>query len=268
MRLLEALGLRGDVRAQAIEQLTEDRIKVQAADALGIELPEGALLVGIEEFATQRGLTTEDVFGILAARDIDRQTMDDFVESGLMWREVVQTRFRQKATPTETDLDSALALDANTPVEVVQLSEIALPFAERGEAETVELADRLARDLSRGGSFAAAARQYSRSQSAAEGGRMEPVPAAASARAIAPTSPRHSIPPKSSRAVASCPPAESLSEAPRRSRSAAASPDCSPTRRAPPGAGRTRSSSWAGDYPMTYTCARPKGRSRRTRCRR
>jgi peptidyl-prolyl cis-trans isomerase SurA len=174
--LLEALGARGDLRSLAIEQLTEDRVKVQAAEALGIELPEGALFAGVEEFAAQRGLTIDDVFQILAARGIDRQTMDDFVESGLLWREVVQSRFAQRAQPSEADLDIAFDLQGNRPVEVVQLREIALPFEERGEVATLELAEQLSRDLSRGGDFSAAAARYSRSDTARNGGRMEPMP--------------------------------------------------------------------------------------------
>lgn len=178
MALLNALGARGDLRGQAVTQLTEDRLKVQAAKALEIELPEGAVYAGIEEFAAQRGLTVEQVFQALAARDIDTQTMDDFVEAGLMWREVVSARFRQKAMPSEADLDAALAVAENAPVEMVEMSEIALPFAERGEAETLALAERLSRQLQSGGSFAAAARQYSRSGTAPQGGKMPAVPAA------------------------------------------------------------------------------------------
>jgi peptidyl-prolyl cis-trans isomerase SurA len=178
VRLIEALGARGDTRQIAIEQLTEDRVKMQAAAELGIELPEGAVMTGIEEFASQRGLTVDDVFNVLAQREIDRQTMDDFVEAGLLWRDVVQTRFRQKAMPSETDLDAALALAETTPVDIVQFSEIALPFAERGEPETLALADRLSAQLASGGNFAAAAREYSRSGTAPQGGMLEPVPAA------------------------------------------------------------------------------------------
>jgi peptidyl-prolyl cis-trans isomerase SurA len=176
VRLLDALGARDDLRATAIEQLTEDRLKVQAAEALGIELPEGAIEAGIEEFASQRGLTTENVFSVMTARNIDEQTMEDFVQAGLMWREVVSTRFRARATPSEDDLDAALDIAGNTPVESVVVSEIALPYAERGESETLALAERLSRDLARGGDFAAAARQYSRSSTAAEGGVLEPMP--------------------------------------------------------------------------------------------
>ena len=114
---------------------------------------------------------------MLAAREIDRQTMDDFVESGLVWREVLNARFRARSTPSEADLDAALELAAVQPVEMLTLAEIALPFAERGEAETQALADSLYRELARGGDFAAVAGQYSRSPTAANGGRLEPVPA-------------------------------------------------------------------------------------------
>jgi peptidyl-prolyl cis-trans isomerase SurA len=179
IKLLNALGADGDVRDLAVQQLTEDRVKLQAAKDLGIELPEGAIDAGLDEFATSRGLTLDDVQKVLEARGIDQQTMDDFVESGLVWREVVATRFRARATPSEADLDAALALARVTPREMVTIAEIALPFAERGEPETLDFADRLYGEIARGGmSFADAAREFSRSDSAERGGRMDPMPAA------------------------------------------------------------------------------------------
>ncbi len=177
MLLLGALGASGDLRAQAVTQLTEDRVKVQAGRSLGIELPPGGVETGLEEFAAQRGLAIDDVLQILSARGIDRQTMDDFVESGIIWRDVIGLRFRARAMPTEEDIDAALRLAATTPQEIYQLAEIAMPFAEHGEAETIALADRLYRDLGRGASFAAAVRQYSRSSTAERGGLIEPMAA-------------------------------------------------------------------------------------------
>jgi peptidyl-prolyl cis-trans isomerase SurA len=177
MRLLGALGAGGDLRKLAVEQLTEDRVKLQAADELGIELPEGAIQAGLDEWAIQRGLTVEDVQQVLGARQIDAQTMDDFVESGMVWREVLNIRFRARSTPSEADLDAALELAATQPVEMLSLAEIAMPFAERGEAETQAVADSLYRQLAAGADFAALARQYSRSPTGANGGRLEPVPA-------------------------------------------------------------------------------------------
>lgn len=177
MKLLDALGAGGDLRKLAVQQLTEDRVKLQAAKEMQIELPEGAIQSGIEEFATSRGLKVEDVTRVLDARGIDQQTMDDFVQSGLLWREVVASRFRARSTPTEADLDAALELEATTPREMLTLAEIALPYAERGEAETDALAENLYRELRGGASFASVAQEYSRSASAAQGGVLDPVPA-------------------------------------------------------------------------------------------
>ena len=177
VKLLGALGATDDLEKLAVQQLTEDRVKVQAAHELDIELPEGAIDAGLDEFATSRGLKLDDVLRVIEARGIDRQTMDDFVQSGLLWREVVSARFRARATPTDADLDAALQRAQTQPVEMVTLAEIALPFAERGEPETMALADRLYGDVRRGNSFEALAREYSRSSTAAQGGRLEPIPA-------------------------------------------------------------------------------------------
>lgn len=178
-RLLEALGASGDVRKLAVEQLTEDRVKVQAGEEAGIELTDEDIAAGIAEFAEQRGISASDVENVLEARGIDEQTLRDFVEAGLIWREIVASRFRSRAMPSETDLDEALGLAMDRPVETIRLAEIALPFAEHGEAETAALADRLVRDLRRGAlSFNNAVRQYSRSGSAQQEGLLPPLPAA------------------------------------------------------------------------------------------
>jgi peptidyl-prolyl cis-trans isomerase SurA len=177
VKLLSALGATDDLEKLAVKQLTEDRVKVQAARELQIELPEGAIDAGIEEFATGRGLKVEDVYRVLEGRGIDAQAMNDFVESGLLWREVVSARFRARATPTEADLDAAMQRVQTQPVEIVALAEIALPFAERGEPETMALADRIYGSVRGGADFAALAREYSRSATAPSGGRLEPIPA-------------------------------------------------------------------------------------------
>ncbi|MFT3972857.1 MAG: peptidylprolyl isomerase [Amaricoccus sp.] len=177
MKLLDALGANGDLRKTAIQQLTEDRVKLQAAKAIGITLPEGAIQSGIEEFATNRGLTADDVTEVLQVRGIDQQTMNDFVQSGLMWREVLGSRFRARAMPTDADLDQAMALQAKRPREMLYMAEIALPFAERSEAETVTLANQIYAQVSRGASFADLAQQYSRSGTAEQGGALPPVSA-------------------------------------------------------------------------------------------
>lgn len=175
--LLEALGATTNLRETALKQLTEDRLKEQSAKGFGIELPPEAIEQGLEEFATQRGITSEDVLKVLEARKIDRQALDDFIKAGLLWREVVGGQFRARAIPTDAEIDTAIAVQSSTPREMLQLAEIALPYSERGEAETLALAERLRRELAQGANFEQAVQTYSRSASAERGGLIDPVPA-------------------------------------------------------------------------------------------
>jgi peptidyl-prolyl cis-trans isomerase SurA len=173
--LLESLGAEEDVRSLATQQLTEERLKVQAARRLGLELSPEQILAGVEEFAATRGMSVDDVLGILQDRGIDRETLNDFVEAGLVWRELIGARFRQVAIPTDAEVEAALARQVNTPVTVYYLAEIALPFSERGQQQTMQLADQLLNELSLGGDFSVAAAQFSRSDTARSGGTLAPM---------------------------------------------------------------------------------------------
>ena len=115
IKLLDALGASGDLRELAVQQLTEDRVKVQAAErAARSSCPRARSRPGIEEFATGRGLTARgrrSACSTPAASTSRRWTTSS--SPGLLWREVVGTRFRARATPTEADLDAALEIDAD-----------------------------------------------------------------------------------------------------------------------------------------------------------
>ena len=175
--LLSAFGTGGDVTALAREQLIDDRLRMSTARRLEVELSDEQLEEGWRIFATSRNLTPEQVRGALTARGIATETMDDFLAGQLLWRSVVQALFRARATPTEADLDAALEYANRAVQESVLLQEIAIPFADRGEDASMDLARRLSRELNRGGNFAAAARRHSRAASARNGGRLDWVPA-------------------------------------------------------------------------------------------
>ncbi|MXU65710.1 peptidylprolyl isomerase [Oceanomicrobium pacificus] len=169
---LEALGAPGNRQELAVDQLIDERLKLQAGASFGLELEEESLELAVAQFAESRNLTAAELRDALAQRGIAASTLNDFVKAGVTWREVVQGRFRARATPSDADVDAALSLGRGSTQESVRLSEIAMPFEERGEEATRELAERLSNQLNGRGDFAAAAREYSRSNNAAEGGSL------------------------------------------------------------------------------------------------
>lgn len=185
MKLLEALGARGGVRDLAIEQLTNERLQVYAAELIGLELVDGAVEQAMEQFAARRNFTAEQVLQGLRQRGISEAAFRDFVYAGVIWREVVQARFRALATPSESDLDAALDFASRAVQESVDIQELAIPFQNNSEEEVKALAERLSRDLNRGGNFTAAVNRYSRAPSVRRGGRLGWVPASSLPASVA-----------------------------------------------------------------------------------
>lgn len=172
-KMLGALGFRGgNVREAAIEQLIEDRLKLGVARDFGANISDDSLLRGIEASAKSAGTTAAALWSRAKGRGVSREAFDEYYTAQLIWREIVQSKFRQAADPTSVDLDNAINVAAAVTQETILLAEIALPFAERGEAATVAFAERLVRDLNNGASFDDAVKNFSRAATAANGGQI------------------------------------------------------------------------------------------------
>lgn len=173
-RLLQAFGSgpSGDLRETAINQLIDDRLRETAARQIGVSVDDDELAAGREEFSQNRGVSAAQLLRRVRGNRVFAESFDDLIKAQLLWRKVVQRRFRSRATPSEGDLDSALNIAATAAREEVLISEILLANAERGPTATMALARRLSSQLNKGGNFGAAARRYSRSGSARQGGRL------------------------------------------------------------------------------------------------
>lgn len=172
-RLLRALGASGgDIRQQAVDQLIDDRLKLIAARDSGAQISDSSLLRGIEAAASATGTTSDTLWARARGRGVSREAFEEYYRTRLVWREIVQARFRQIADPTSVEIDNAINSAAAVTQESILLAEIALPFAERGEAATIAFAERLSRDLNNGASFDDAVRNFSRSATAQNGGRI------------------------------------------------------------------------------------------------
>ena len=175
-QLLLALGFTAAspdaLRAESLERLVEDRLKLQEGARLGLSASAESIESGIAEFAQRTGLSADEFRTAMSTQGVSEMALDDMVSAEAVWRQVVRGRFSRRVEPGEAEIDAEIALMQEREGVSYRVAEIGLPVGENGrdEAATRALADKLYESLSQGGDFAAAVKSYSRAPSAARGG--------------------------------------------------------------------------------------------------
>jgi peptidyl-prolyl cis-trans isomerase SurA len=170
---LQVLRAPGDPAEEALKGLTEDRLGAQAADALNLSVTAEQVLAGMTEFAARANLSAEDFVKAIAEEGVAPETFRDFVTAGLIWREVVRTKFGGTVKISDVQIDRALADKLRKPSVKVLLSELVVPVQDGDVGAALETARQIKAES---GNFGAAARQYSASPSADRGGRLDWMP--------------------------------------------------------------------------------------------
>ncbi len=174
--LLQALGAPGNLAEEARQRLIDERLQVQAADALGLTATEEGLQEGVAEFAARTNTDADNFLATLAARGVAPESFVDFVEAGLLWREVIRIRFAPRAQISEDDVDRAVALAGQQGGARVLLSEIILPARSPEELAAAEARAAEVVQINGFEAFSAAARNISASSSRPRGGRIDWLP--------------------------------------------------------------------------------------------
>lgn len=171
---LRALGRSGTLEEVAREELIDDRLRLQAAEALGVLPGAAEIEAGMAEFAGRANLETGALLDQLAAEGVAPETFRDFVTAGLAWREVVGARFGPRTQVSEAEIDRALALISGPSEARVLMSEIILPAdTPRRMAEAEARARQIVETVRTEAGFAEAARTFSVSASRLRGGRLD-----------------------------------------------------------------------------------------------
>jgi len=179
VRLFAAFGFNPpQPAALALEELTQDRLKIQAAEELGVQVTEQGFQDAVQNYAQQRQLSVDDMRARLRGGGVSDEAFNDFLRTSILWRGVIEARFRSRAAPSDDDMETTLAMVATQPTESIFLREIALPFAEHGPQGARDLAERIIQQVRSGTSFANLARQFSRAQTAPQGGSVGWTPSA------------------------------------------------------------------------------------------
>lgn len=171
--MLQLFRAPGDIEAEARQALIDDRLRKDAGALLGLELSPEAIQAGMEEFAARANLSAEEFIAALAQAGVAEESFRDFVEAGLLWREVVRARFGPRAQVTDVEIDRAIAATTERVGVRVLVSEIRLAAEPGQESSARSLAARLRREIASEAEFADAARNYSSGPTAGAGGRLD-----------------------------------------------------------------------------------------------
>ncbi|MEM7238207.1 MAG: hypothetical protein AAF501_10340, partial [Pseudomonadota bacterium] len=116
------------LRAQALEQLIQDRLKLQAGEIVGITPNDEIVDLGIGIFAQQFNLSGDDFRVSLNGEGVSDQAINDLIGADTVWREVVRARFLSRAEPTETRIDEEVALRSGVAAYSYRLKELGIRF--------------------------------------------------------------------------------------------------------------------------------------------
>ena len=128
-RMLELFGAPGNRRELAIDQLINERLFLQAGRALNIIASEEDIVAGMEEFSERGQLNLDEFLSLIAQQGIDQESFRDFVQAGVVWREVVRARFVRQAAISDDEVAVALNRAANQGNQLVANSAEIITYA-------------------------------------------------------------------------------------------------------------------------------------------
>ncbi|MGD1923921.1 MAG: peptidylprolyl isomerase [Paracoccaceae bacterium] len=177
-QILVALGFSSAsadaLRNEALDQLVEDRRKLQAGKRIGLTPTPEFVQRGVEQIAQRSSLSAAEFQALMNAQGVTDQAIQDLAAAEVIWIQVVRARFSDRVDPGEAEIDAELALLDQRGGFEFQLREIGLPLESDGRtaAESRALAEQLYNSLNQGGSFENAVSQFSRAPSAVRGGEL------------------------------------------------------------------------------------------------
>lgn len=166
---LKALQQDGDLDKRAMEDLIADRLQLDAAKTLGVQVSADEVRAGMAEFASRANMSVDDFVKAIGESGVEPQTFRDFVKAGIVWRAVLRAKFAGRIRVTDAEIDRRIALGGASGGNLrAFLSELVLP--EDGKSDVMALAVKLRGNMKTPADFNNTARIFSKGRTAASGG--------------------------------------------------------------------------------------------------
>lgn len=130
-------------RKQAQEELIEERLKLQEAKRLGIDLSADEVNRVLKGIAERNKMTEAQFADHLKSMNIDISTMRERFRAIFAWREVIRRRFGALISVNQRDIDRAISATASeTGEDMVELQVQKITLLVPGKADQAALAKR------------------------------------------------------------------------------------------------------------------------------
>lgn len=161
-QFLEILRAPGDLRAEAMETLVNERLQVAEAERMGMAATPEDIEAGVAEFAARAEMGAEQFIRTIGEEGVAPETFRDFVANGISWRNVVRARFGSRVQVSDADIDEALEFAPRLDSARILLAEIVVPLTPENQENLRSELARLASDLNFDtDTFSEAARRFS-----------------------------------------------------------------------------------------------------------
>jgi peptidyl-prolyl cis-trans isomerase SurA len=138
-------GMLPQFRKEAKEELIEERLKLQEAKKIGVEVTDDDVGRVIKGLAERNKMTPEQFAQHLKGMGVDISTMRERFRAQFSWREVIRRRFAAQISINQRDIDRMVSASvADAGEDTVELQVHRITFAFDGKADQAAMARRYA----------------------------------------------------------------------------------------------------------------------------
>lgn len=166
------------LRTQILEQLISERVQLQTAQRMGIQIPDDQITSAFTQIASGNGVTPDQMMSKLLSEGQSVSSIFRDIRMELTLRQLQEIRVNQRIFISEAEIDNFLnsAEGKFWSAPNYDLQHILIPLSGNASPDEVISAERLASsiyaNLQNGADFGALAVQFSSGPSALEGGQL------------------------------------------------------------------------------------------------
>lgn len=160
------------LREQVLRSLIEEKLQIQEANRLELEIEDEEVDESISGIAERAGMSSEEIIKYLDENGVNEEALRTQITADVAWNRVISAQLAPRIKIGEDEIDETLSRIATDSSQVqYQLSELYLGFDNPNqEREMAQGAKRLVEQMRAGAPFPNVVQQFSQAASAANGG--------------------------------------------------------------------------------------------------